>query len=275
MLGGRWQQKPPQGTPLDPMHGLCQGLAGFYALPEVGGTIAHDLSGNGLGLGMTGFGSANPWSTGSPGLLCTTSAAGAVATLPASLQLGWPISFAIGFRQLGTPTFPTYFCVLQNDTSANPYFSWGFSCVSAAIDVKWNSAGTQESLATSYTPAIGVDTVLSSTLTSTSQNVYAQGSLIGSASTSYSNPTYTASAQVAIGIETGSTGRQCNALIYWCAWWTRMLSPGEHAVLAENVWQMFAPRPFYWLARAGASGKLIRVNWDGGYKQILEGGFAA
>ena len=215
---------------------------GYYPLCEGSGSTVCDYGPAGLPLATTGYGTTNPWSVGSVlGLNGSVASAGAVATLPPSLWIGWPITFAVGFLPIATPVSPTYFASLQNNVAGGPYYGWAFASY-APVYAQWNSAGAQKFFSSGYTPPLGVDTVISCTISATSQQIYARGNLVASQSNSYSNPTYTTSAQLAIGIETGTSGRSTNAVIYWCAWWNRVLSPAEHMELARNPWQLFAPR---------------------------------
>jgi hypothetical protein len=91
---------------------------------EGAGQTLFDATGN-LNLQTTGFGSARPWGLGSaPGLACagTSGSVGAYATLPSRLQLGLPLTLAVGFRTLGaTVDYGTLLGLEYNSIHGNPY----------------------------------------------------------------------------------------------------------------------------------------------------------
>ena len=90
----------PSDTQIDSEHPLARGLVSFLPLNQGSGNSLFDIVG-GLPLSLSG----GVWSAGSQaGLSLTANSAGAVTSnLPPSLQGGWPITLACGFRQLATP----------------------------------------------------------------------------------------------------------------------------------------------------------------------------
>jgi hypothetical protein len=242
MIGNRWPHKPPLGYELDGEHLLSVGLKGFYALNEGSGPILGDATGN-LPLAISA-GTTTAWASGETrGLSATGGNAGAIATVPSGLQLNWPISFAIGFRFLGTPTANANILgLLYTNTSTNPYNVWSLAnYTSLDIQLTYNNGGTlvQDVV---ETLSIGVDYVLSATVAANSQGVYLNGSRVYSASTAISGPTYGAFPTLAIGANPQVTTRNPELLCYWAAWWSRILQPSEHAALAVNPWQVFEPK---------------------------------
>jgi hypothetical protein len=268
--------KPAYGARLDPYASLRVGLQGAYLLDEGGGNYAYDATNN-LALKSTGFGSTNPWGSASTGgLSCTVNGGGFVAATPAALQVAFPVSFAVAFRQLGAPVSSSfYFGSLYNATSGNPFYAWALTWVTD-LHIQFNNAGSANTLNSSFAPATGVDTVASGTLGTSGIWLYAQGAQVAT-TTGVTAPTYGATPQISIGLETGTGGRNCNSLIYWCLWWNRVLAASEHAFLGSSIYSvasLFAPAWRPGAPPAAAAGNIIRVNWDGGFKQLLEGGFA-
>jgi len=51
-----------------------------------------------------------------------------------------------------------------------------------------------------------------------------------------------------------AAGQLLNGKIYLVAFWNRLLSAAEHAALALNPWQLFAPRRIYIPTAAAAAG---------------------
>ncbi|MGP0065041.1 MAG: hypothetical protein ACLQGP_15770 [Isosphaeraceae bacterium] len=238
MQGTRWPHKPPAGYEIDSEHPLARGLISFLPLNPCS---LFDIVG-GIPLAMSGA----SWSSGSQsGLLLTANNSGATTTkLPQSLQGGWPITVACGFRQLATPAnSAVLFGTSYETVASSPYFGWvlGYYGVSG-VKLAWNSAGTAGTINGSSLPATGADAVLSATITSTAQSVYLNGVPYCSGSSSLSNPTYQSTAQLFIGIEPGTTNRPPGTLMYWCGAWSRALQPAEHITLARNPWQIFEPR---------------------------------
>ena len=222
-----WKYKPPQGTPLDRTHGLCQGLVAFYPMNEGAGPTlnnANDLAA-GLGLTATGFSTTNPWShgIGGPGLNCNSAGYGAVATIPASWQMAWPISVAVAFTVLGTQADNSNLIgLIYDDANSNPYevIELSISPSLNSIECSWNSGGSYAGETDLLTTSTGTTYVCTFTITSGTQVVYANGASIYSGTTSLSNPTYSTTAQIAIGNYVG-VSRNSNCLFYWGAVWNR------------------------------------------------------
>ncbi len=248
MLLNRRVIKPPFGTPLDLSNPLTKGLRGFYALNENDGATCADATGN-LSLATTGFGASNPWGSGtSIGLDCPPAGMGAMATLPAYLQWSGPITIAVGFRRLGNTTRYGNLCALYcTNADASPYrvasIMWGAKA--GQIESEWCYNSTLEpSLLSSGIIAAGVDSVVSMTFVPGNpgaQSLYINGRQDSTAAEPQ-YPTWTSTAQFAIGTYPGYSPAGANSLIYWAGWWGRVLAPSEHAALAINPWQVFEPR---------------------------------
>ncbi len=247
MLSNRRVTKPPFGTPLDLSYPLTGGLRGFYALNENEGATCSDATGN-LNLSTTGFGASNPWGSGaSIGLSCPSSGMGAMATVPAALQWSGPITLAVGFRRLGTPTSFGNLCGLfPTNSNANPYrvaaILW--SPTAGQVESYWCYNTSYEGPATSTRiVATDVNSVVSMTFVPGNpgaQLLYING-LLDSTFAQPQYPFWTSTAQFAIGAYPGYAANS-DSLIYWAGWWSRALTAGEHAALAGNPWQIFKPR---------------------------------
>jgi hypothetical protein len=226
--------KAPYGSRLDPLHPLRTGLMGCYAVNEGSGPYLYDATGN-LPLEITS-GTTTAWSPGTvPGLSCASGNAGAIATVPSGLQFNWPMSFAIGFRFLGTPTAnANIFGLLYSNTSTSPYNVWSLAnYTSLDIQLTYNNGGTlvQDVV---ETLSIGVDYVLSATVAANSQVVYLDGSQVYSATAAISAPTYGAVPTLAIGANPEVTSRNPELLCYWAAWWALALPSGSLAYLSSS-----------------------------------------
>ncbi len=231
--------KPRIGRALDPAAPLARGLICHLPLWEGTGRYCYDAAG-GLALAISGA----TWGSGSaPGLsfAATNSAATSVA-LPATLQVGWPITFACGFRTLGAATNAAVLFGTSYNSSANsPYFGWALAYYSTTgYNLELNSAGATNSIHGTGLASAGTDAVLSATIGASAQAVYLNGASYCSGSTALSNPTYGAGPQLCVGVEPGTSGRTVNALMYWCAAWNRALTAAEHLSLAQNPWQVYA-----------------------------------
>lgn len=262
-----WTSKPPLVTQINRGHSLAQELQGFYSLAEGGGSTIGDVSGN-LSLVTTGFGSNNPWGQGlTSGLNCSMAGEGAVATLPSNLQFGWPLSIAVGMTILGTPTASTvYWGLVPNNTGAVPYTTITLLASNTATAYTLGySSGSSFEFFTGGSIATG-PAVLSATVTASLQAMYLNGATIASQSPVASNPAYTATASVALGVDPGISSRNTNALIHWCGWWNRTLTAAEHLTIGQSpnaIWQIFQPARGPWLFAPPSAAAGTSVYWSG------------
>lgn len=256
----RWVQKPPVGTLIDRSHPLAQGLVAFWSLNE--GTGAPTDAVAGLGTLLEG---GVAWGAGAsgPGLQCTALGAGAYAILPPQLQLPYPLTIACGFRYLGgSPTGNANIFALESATSGSPINN---------ARVTWNAGGSAitadisaEAYLGSYMPAVGSETPLGLSVASSNvMALYAGGqSVYSTASAGGNAPSWTPTACACIGQIPGLSSRTAQGIVTWAGAWSRALSAAEHAALAANPWQLFAPPRDAARLSAVASGR--RVSYPRG-----------
>jgi hypothetical protein len=261
-----WKSKPPQGTPLDPTHGLCQGLQGFYPCNEGSGGIANDVVA-GVNLFAAGWGSTSPWlQAPGVGVGVNDSLAGAniLGTLPASKQFGWPQSIAGGVTVLSAPTAnATFFGLLPNNTNAIPRISLGIYFSSPDFQLGLASGSSFEDFPIAAAFSGGTYTVGAS-VTANGFSAYAGGVSVSTQSGGFpfpiSPPAWTSSAQAGTG-DTIANNRSAASVITWWGWWNRVLSAAEHAALASNPWQMFAPPIPFWFGTSSGGGTTFEPAW--------------
>lgn len=261
-IWGRPEVKPPPATPIDRFAGIVQGMQGFYALSESAGPNVVDAIGN-INLAASGWGTTNPWSQGAvggPGLLCTTASAGFDGTLPPALQIGYPVSCAVGLVPTGIPASTADYWTAYAFSSSSNRVVFGLRCSSNKYYLSYVSGTTAYSITGSVGPTAGSPSVLAATIGPTSQAIYLNGLSIGTASQSVSSAAYNATTN---GLRIGANSTLSTApaaLVLWAAWWNRLLAAGEIAAVSASVnaiWPLAygPPRP-YWLYRhaAAASG---------------------
>ena len=253
-----WKAKPPQGTPLDRDHGLCQGLAAFWACNEGAGGRLVDVM-NGTVLSAYSYGSNNPWSSVNTqnGIISSADYECFWAAMPPSLQLSWPITIAIGLANIGNAGSHNnmLFGALPTSTGASPYECWTlYKLTNNHFDATWNN-GSEQDLDTGTALAANTNYVLAATFTSSNQYAYINGLLSATGSTSSgSGPTYGATPTLALGTYYGGTNSYAGALFSWAAVWNRALSAEEHSLIGSTpdaIWQMFASPIPWWLEASG------------------------
>jgi hypothetical protein len=258
MLGNRWPHKPPLGYLLDKENPLAQGLIGFYAINENTGTTLNDACNQ---LNLTALGAGNLWGAGSlgPGLSLTTTGRGAQGVVPAALQSGWPMTLAIGFQVLGTPSNSAVIWEISyNSINLSPFIVANVQYEgTTGLQLQWNSAGTQQSLVyPTFTPVAGAIHVVLCEITPSSQSIWLDGQMVASASGSLSSPRWTSTSTLCIGSFSGYTQTTPNMVVYWSGWWNRVLQPSENQAVAHDPWQIFEPRraqAYFGLLRAISS----------------------
>jgi hypothetical protein len=258
VLWNRWQQKPPQGTAVNQFLGLTQGLVGLYALNEWSGGTIVDGIGN-LNLATMGFGSTNPWASGTAvGISLTVNGASANAPLPVDVQIQPPITLAVGYRQIGVANGNAPLCGIFYNNSNGAQFAFEVASGASTIGLCIGVGGYAPSL-TSASLALKDHVASASFFPSVpGQSLYIDGALSGSSGAGPAFASYSATSLVDIG-SAGSTysGRYCNALVYWVGVWNRALSDAEHALIGSSVnaiWQIMQPPQFNWLAQAAILG---------------------
>jgi hypothetical protein len=81
---------------------------------------------------------------------------------------------------------------------------------------------------------IGSDGVAALSLSSAGVSAYVNGAPTASLSKA-PVPVYSTTAALCIGFYYGIANYTSNSLIYWAAWWNRLLSPNAHFAIGCNV----------------------------------------
>lgn len=239
---GHYKSKPIPGSRIDWSHPLAQGLAAFYSLNEGAGPSLFDAAQAGPALAL---GSGATWGSGATiGLMCTATTAYAQATAPAALQISGPLTIAVGFRQLSSPTTNGELGgVSYNSSFGPPYYGYGFQFNSSATAVAFelNTVGTLRTIP-GATVAPGGDYVLSASHAPGAQSLYQGGALVGTGANG-GNPAYGSGPILSIGTA-GVIGRNPALLVYWLGIWSASFPAAWHSALAANPWQLFLPPPY-------------------------------
>jgi len=237
--------KPAIGTPIDWGATLAQDLLFFFPCWEGGGQAANDVV-NGLSAAFVGSSIVRPtWVPGTYGVGLQSQLDGgyaATGSIPASLQVGWPITIAVSCRFGGTHgSGPKFFGIDYNSAFTTPYLVIAlYENSIGKLGVQYNNAGTLVSATSIATIVAGTDYVFSYTITPTAQTAYVNGIAVSSLSASISNPSYSATSRVVFGDLTLNS----NLSYYWAAVWNRALVASEHAAIGSQVngiWQIFMP----------------------------------
>jgi len=234
------QFKPPIGTQLDLTNELVNGLFYFAPLWEAGGSTAADVAGRKYAA-IT----APAWLAGtrSVALNCnsTSPLRYATQTVPGSLQFAqWPATIAFGFRFMqGFSGSPNFFGIQYKTSGVSPYrviclFQYG----SSTLGTLFNSAGTAKVGGPYYTFTVNTDYVVSFSVGNNNQDLYLNGTNISSLTNAILAPDWDPTSRFVIGDPVVSAP---GILVYWAGAWTRYLTPAQHAMLAQNVWQVFQP----------------------------------
>jgi hypothetical protein len=252
-LWNRWKQKPPQGLLIDRLHGLVQGMQGFYACNEASGGMANDSIGT-LQLLSHNYGSVNQWIGKDSAGIDTTpgiNSLGFWATVPTFLQLPLPLTLAVGLnfdRNSSGGTVPIFSIFSTNSTNVR------------LVSLEINAATQQIEMGgvnsfTASTMTAGKDYVYSSSFATGNIKTYTNGIQSATNATAFAL-TWTATSTLSIGYQPGLTARALGSAIYWATWWNRYLSPAEHALIGSSVnsiWQIMQPPQAYWLMDAAAA----------------------
>ena len=223
---GQRPGKPELGAMIDRSRPLSKGLVFFAPLSEGAGLSAYDAaSSNTLSLPIT----AATWGSGlMGGLSCTSSTQGAQVTTPANLKLTGPMSIAVAFRLLSSPSGSNrqFFGASFASTNTTPFNAviLGYRNVSSSLTMLVGTGNVSSSI----TPTVGADYVSSATISGTTGTLYVNG--VQAASGAVSAPSYSASSILAIGANT-AFGVNPGILVYWAALWSRSLAATEHAAI--------------------------------------------
>jgi hypothetical protein len=259
MLGSRWTQKPPVGTLLDRSNSLTQGLYGFYALNEGTGRYINDATGN-IALATSG---GPTWETGTGGLGLgcpgTSGSIGAAATVPSQYQFTNALTLAVGFRRLGaTIQYGNIFGLKPNSSNSSPYNTCNilYNNTTGQFVLYYSQGASQTNVVAGSVPTTS-DSVASASVSSAGSSVYINGALSTSVPNAFT-AAWTSTAQIQIGYQTGGSGETANSLFYWAAWWNRVLSATEHALIGSSInaiWQMMRPaRNVMWSYKSASAG---------------------
>lgn len=270
MLSTRRQSKTWPGVRIDPDHPLAQGLVAFWAFNE-GAGLPYDCVGQQKPSTSTAAWTSTPYGVG---LSLNGTSQSVVLGAPANLAFSGPFTVAYG----GAPAAQTtqqYILDARDSTRSAGGFALTTTSGGNNLQVSLPPSNT---LVTSTAPVDGNYHVYAFTLAATGAGgsiFYRDGVATGTGNSSAL--VVTASPLVAtIGTRSSSPLSYYTGPMGWLGVWIRGLAAIEHMALQANPWQMFPEPTPYWLYHSAATtGKLIRVNWDGGFKQILDGGFAA
>ncbi len=238
MLGNRWPHKPPIGYEIDGEHPLSRGMYAFFPFWEGNGLNARD-SVNGITSTAT---SGAVWKPGPSGAAQAFASSGSYSQTPSipGISVNYPITIAVGFRMLGTPT---------GTTQVIGFYTAGLAQMPAIIGVTsanlysiaWANGSSSSSGTSSISAASNLDTVAALTITNTNQTLYLNGVAAYALSNAISNAAGS-NPFLDFGYNSSLSARNPNYQIYWAGLWNRTLSPGEHAALAANPWQVYEPR---------------------------------
>jgi hypothetical protein len=244
MLGGRWQQKPPQGTPLDPAHPLAQGLVAAWAFNEGTGTPI-ELVGRSYPAASAGF----AWSSGQYG------PAGAFNGSTTNLVYAMPPTTGV-ISLAGS-------CSMANTGNAGTAVTRGINSIWAVYNAggsgfEWRGASAtvrntipQSSLAAGVRFSWGVADTGVGTNATNGSTMYLNGAAVPAGGSSGNAPPAPSSGAAILGSYGG--GGYFGGTQEYIYIWNYALSAAQMAAVAANPWQIFAPRPFGWLAKAAAA----------------------
>lgn len=241
MIYGRRASKPILGVGIDWANPRAWELQGFYACNDAMGSAIGDATGN-IALSISGYpAGTSPWTSGITGANLNRAAAAnpgqAIGTIPARLQVGWPISYAMAFTCLGAPTGGNSRPFWSHDGTSNTvYANWSIYWTSNMVPVAMIHLDY-----TSYVlgPALvaGQHYVIGVTVTDSEVSGYNGGSLYASYASAPPAPVY--DTDPILGFDGYSDSS--NIKVDWAAWSSRAWSAGDHAALAADPWQLFSP----------------------------------
>jgi hypothetical protein len=260
-----YQSKPQPGALIDWSRPLAQGLRGFYTLNEGSGPTLYDATGIGPALLAEGYGSGSPWTTGTVGasLNATSATTGAQATVPAALQFSGAATLAASVRVTTGPSNSTPALGFLHDTTTNQRVaSIELDNVTAPADaaISWWD-GTTTHLLDGRTLAAG-DHVISCSFAAGNIASYVDGTADLTSSAGYV-PAWSTTSPVQIGALNFFAGRSLGALVYWAAWWSRLLSAQEHAAIGAGPAAIFgevfgSARTYFLMSKTAAALTLVR-----------------
>jgi hypothetical protein len=264
VLGGRWTQKPFQGTLLDRSHLYGYNLQLFYPLWEGAGSNASEAINGTLPLTANGFGSTNPWFSYDygPAIHILSPTTCYYITCPTNYQFGLPITLMLGCHINGNSAASHSFVwgVSANNSNASPFAAYSIDRGSGSgFATRSNTGGTVRN-GTTVATTTGSDYVVAATYeVSGSNSVYTlyfngvQQAQDSFASTSA--PNFSATSLIQIGNFAGVLNTKID--YYWVALWNYRMPAALITQIGQNVneiYQVFRPQPFWWLAGARKGG---------------------
>ena len=247
-------QKPPIGTQLDRTNPLLKGLLWYAPCWENCGAVITDLIGN-VNLSLVSGGTpvwtpGTSASTGAGPKFATTTSYYS-ATLPKSLQIQAPITLVFGYKRTGNASAgnsPIFGLFINNTASGNIGPAMVSQNGSTSLEL-FGTTGTAFTYATpSFNPTTGVSYTIVFVCGVTTYTLYAFPTtgapitpLTASWSTSQGNPTYAATANIALG-GGPNWARYPNGVVHFAGVYNRALTANEAAAWGQNPWQIFQPR---------------------------------
>ena len=196
--------------------------------------------------------SGTGWSVGPGG---PALAARGDASFPSAPALAsYPFTVALGMTPLSVPGSSALYLDFGSTQSglaqirAESGGTWGLGINS----FPWDAASS-----VAIAPYVGTPVVAAATFGTSGSQLYLGGRLAFSTSLSGANPLNGGGSHFTLFNPVPPL-----ALFYWCGWWGRGLSAGEHAALAANPWQVFRPQSD--VARLYAATSVSRVSYPRG-----------
>jgi hypothetical protein len=230
--------KPPYGALIVRRHPITKGLLGFYPLNEGGGLVASDAMQGALGLTPQAYSGESPWAMALGAAANFHNAGSFRGVLPAAFQPGLPITLAVAFRIIGSPSasFPVW-SVFSTNSSTGRVVSLEMPTTTSITGVAGGIVNTAAGSAFSTNQ----DIVVSCSFASGNTVLYYNGNQNAASAATYSL-TYSATSTLAIGYQPGLGARNGQGYVYWTAWWNRTLTAAEHLFVGSSinsVWSIF------------------------------------
>lgn len=260
LAGSQWDQKPPGGTLIDWSNPLATSLAACWPLNEGTSDILKDLTGNGSDATITGA----AW-TPTPVALGLNFAANDIAIVASSSPLDFvaPISvYALIYQTASNPDGA--FILSKRPTSNASAFDFSFAIQGGTYNnqllYQWNNGSTYYSYTSGTSFPLNVPTGAGLTLwPSGTVDFFIGGQQTASVAatlppTTYPNP-------INIGnYSNGTSLFQLDGSLIVLMVWYRALSAADHAQLAANPWQMYAPQRIWAWGVPWAGASLVPVG---------------
>jgi hypothetical protein len=238
-----WTSKPPAGTPIDTTNTLCASIAGAYPMNEGTGSVLNDDAGY---TPLQFYSGAPPsWTTDNPPkLLAVGLNVGATGTMPAGQRPAWPITFAYGLTITNQSGYVQRLGGIRSSDSNATWScqaTWHMSAL--YLEADWSSdAGQNQSLSTGLNLPTGTEIVLALEFDPNGVTTYLDGASQGTVAAGLGTTPDYGSAPTLVLASGGAGGSYADAVWDWMTWWSRALTPTEHAAIASNPWQIYKPQ---------------------------------